>query len=81
MSYYLRQLEGAERHAECMRQEAAMAIQPRELRLYVVQIKRGQAVRVSFPVYGYSSMEVAEQHMDLLCEGEKLDVQAVGVAA
>jgi hypothetical protein len=56
--------------------DAAMNVRPRELGLYVVRIKSGDAVRVSFPVYGYDSCSVVMQHMDLLQAGEKLDVQA-----
>jgi hypothetical protein len=83
MSYYLRQLEGAERHAECMRQEAAMGIaQTTATRTYpfLVLIGKRGAPRLQFGVLAADWWDAFNKHVCLTEAGERCEVRPVGVA-
>lgn len=45
------------------------------LRAFIVQIKRGRAIRLTFEAMGTSSFAVREQHEGLLQEGEYIVVR------
>jgi hypothetical protein len=69
VSALLHSLCGSARLEECAKHET-----PPVMRGYVVQVKRGAAIRLTFDVFGTDSCTVTAQHADLLEEGEKLEV-------
>lgn len=83
MSYLLSQLEGAERHAECIRQDAALvqamypaleaANEAPRLRAYLVTIGH----RPSFEVMATSSFAAWEQHVGMASGDERVEVRKV----